>query len=91
MVFIQVICQNSPLRIGCRRNGSEWEPFLQKSSLACWWPIIGMVHCMDDQFFLHSDSKDSITFFEFFVPGVIGICVRKFKVVFDTLTASKDD
>ncbi len=50
-----------------------------------------MVHCADDQFFLHSYGEDGITILEFFVPSVIRVCIRKFENVLDALTTPKDD
>lgn len=40
-------------------------------SLGC--QVVGMVHSANGDFFVHSYREDGVSFFELFVPSVIGV------------------
>ncbi len=72
-----------------------WDHFfkhlLQLVSVGGGSEVIGMMHGTNDEFLFHSDSKNGITVFEFFIPSVVWIGIRKFEVVLDAVASSKDD
>ncbi len=95
MTFVQVICRSSPWRTSRGRNGSVrdhfFEGFLWLVRIGGGRKFVGVMNTSDDEFFIHSYGEDGISLFEFFIPTVVGVCIREDELFSHAIAATEDD